>query len=239
MMTQTPSRGAGDSSSPDVQTPEALHQKATIDYSSEMVRKGIHLASLAIPVIYYYISREDALYLLVPMTAAFFLADIGRWVSPSFGEWYYRTFGWLLRRHEQDHSARRLTGATNILLSAVVCVALFPKIITINAFAILIISDTTSALIGRRFGKRRFLSKSLEGTLAFLVSAIPVVLVAPKIEGSMTEYALWMAGAAAGAVAEASGDQVDDNISVPLTIGLVLWGLYWVALPELNLYSLM
>ncbi|MEX2117750.1 MAG: dolichol kinase [Bacteroidota bacterium] len=237
-MTQTPSRGAGDASSPDAQTPEALHHKATIDYSSELVRKGIHLASLAIPIIYYYISRENALFLLVPMTTAFFLADIARWVSPTFGEWYYRTFGWLLRRHERDLSTRRLTGATNILLSAVICVVLFPKIIAINAFAILIISDTTSALVGRRFGKRRFLSKSLEGALAFFVSAIPVVLVAPKIEGSATEYALWMVGAAAGAVAEASVEKIDDNISVPLTIGLVLWGLYWIVLPELNLYSL-
>jgi len=234
-----PSRGAGDSPSPDAQAPEALHHKATIDYSSEIVRKGIHLASLAIPIIYYYVSRETGLYLLVPMATAFFLADVGRWVSPSFAEWYYRRFGWLLRRHEQDHSARRLTGATNILLSAVVCVALFPKIITINAFAILIISDTTSALIGRRFGKHRFLSKSLEGTLAFFLSAIPVVLIAPKIEGSATEYLIWLAGAAAGAIAEASVHRVDDNISVPLTIGLVLWGLYWIVLPELNLYSLM
>lgn len=239
MMNQTPSRGAGDSPSPDAQASEALHQKATIDYSSEVVRKSIHLASLAIPIIYYYVSRETGLYLLLPVTAAFFLADIARWFSPSFGEWYYRTFGWLLRRHEQDHSVRRLTGATNILLSAMVCVALFPKIITINAFAILIISDTTSALVGRRFGKRPFLSKSLEGTLAFFVSAIPVVLIAPKIEGSLTEYALWMVGAAAGAITEASVQRIDDNISVPLAIGIVLWGLYYLFLPELNLYSLL
>jgi dolichol kinase len=239
MMTQTPSRGAGDIPSPDAQAPEALHQKATIDYSSEVVRKGIHLASLAIPIIYYYVSRETGLYLLLPVTAAFFLADLGRWFSPSFGDWYYRTFGWLLRRHEQDHSARRLTGATNILLSAVVCVALFPKIITINAFAILIISDTTSALVGRRYGKRRFLSKSFEGTLAFFVSAIPVVLIAPKIEGSVTEYALWMAGAAAGAITEASVHKIDDNITVPLVIGLVLWALYLLFLPDLNLHFLM
>lgn len=238
-MNPVPSREGQDSPLPDVQAPEALHHKATINYSSEVVRKGIHLASLAIPVIYYYISREFALYLLVPMTTAFFLADVGRWVSPSFGAWYYRTFGWLLRRHEQDLTARRLTGATNILLSAVVCVALFPKIITINAFAILIISDTTSALVGRRFGKRRFLSKSLEGTLAFFISAIPVVLIAPKVEGSVMEYGLWIIGAAAGAVAEAAVQQVDDNISVPLTIGLVLWGLYWVLLPGVDLYSLM
>ncbi|MBI4418681.1 MAG: dolichol kinase [Ignavibacteriales bacterium] len=213
-----------------------LDQKATIKYRAEIIRKGIHLCSLSIPVVYYYISRETALYILVPITAAFFLTDIARYTIPAVGVWYYRTFGMLLRQHEQDHKARRLTGATNILLSAVVCVALLPKIITVNAFAILIISDTTSALVGRRFGKRPFLSKSLEGTLAFFGSAILVVLIAPKITGSLTEYVLWIAGAATGALAEASVSQVDDNISVPLTIGLILWGLYWLFLPGIDLY---
>lgn len=235
-MTQTGPRV--DNPSAGAQAPEDLHEKATINYASELIRKSIHLCSLAIPVIYYSISREAALYILVPMAAAFFLADIGRYASASFGGWYYRTFGRLLRRHEQDESARRLTGATNILLSAVACVALFPKIITVNAFAILIISDTTSALFGRRFGKRPFLNKSLEGTLAFFVSAVAVILVAPKVEGSTLEYGLWIAGAFAGALAEAAISHVDDNISVPLAIGLVMWGLYWVALPHINLYVL-
>lgn len=235
-MTQPPSR-VDDGLQPDGQASEILHRKATIHYGAEIVRKGIHLCSLSIPIIYSYVTRETALYLLVPVTAAFFITDVARYTIPAVGRWYYRTFGALLRQHEQDHGARRFTGATNILLSAVACVVLFPKIITINAFAILIISDTTSALIGRRFGKRPFLGKSLEGTLAFFLSAVVVVLVAPKVEGSLTEYLIWIAGAAAGAVAEASASQVDDNIAVPLTIGLILWGLYWIFLPGVNLYA--
>ncbi|HEX9614226.1 MAG TPA: dolichol kinase [Bacteroidota bacterium] len=235
-MTQPPVRH-GDASQPDVRPPEVLHQKATINYTSEVVRKSIHLCSLAIPVIYYHVSRETALYLLVPVAAAFFFTDIARYFLPAVGRWYYRTFGWLLRQHEQDHGSRRLTGASNILLSAVVCVALFPKMITINAFAILIISDTTSALIGRRFGKHPFLSKSLEGTLSFFFSAVAVVLLAPKIAGLPAEYAIWIAGAAAGALAEAAITRIDDNISVPITIGLVLWGLYTLFLPSLSLSS--
>lgn len=222
---------------PDGQASDILHQKATIHYGAELIRKGIHLCSLSIPIVYYHISRESALFILLPVTAAFFITDIARYTIPAVSAWYYRTFGMLLRQHEQDHKTRRLTGATNILLSAVVCVALLPKIITVNAFAILIISDTTSALVGRRFGTRRFLGKSLEGTLAFFLSALLVVLIAPKATGTPVEYFLWIAGAAAGALAEASLTRVDDNISVPLTVGLVVWGLYWLFLPGVNLYS--
>jgi len=233
-MTQKPF-GANDLHQPDAVASEALQQKATIDYKSELVRKGIHLCSLAIPIIYFFISRQFALMLLVPMAGAFLLTDIARHYNARIAGWYYRWFGWLLRQHEQDRSARRLNGATNILLSAVLCVALFPKIITINAFAILIVSDTTSALIGRRFGKRPFLNKSLVGTLAFLVSAILVVLAAPKIAGTLPEYGIWMVGALGGAITEAWVTGVDDNITVPFSIGLIMWGLYALLLPELNL----
>lgn len=217
---------------------EPLHAKATIDYKSEFIRKLIHLCSLSIPIIYYFISRELALELLVPMFLAFFVIDLARFFHKPTQAWFYRWFGWLLRRHESDSKSKRLTGATNILFSAIVCVLIFPKIITVNAFAILIISDITSALVGRRFGKHRFFQKSLEGATGFFVSAIVVVLLAPKIEGSLMEYVVGIIAAAAGAVTESLSTTIDDNISVPLVIGFVLWALYLFLLPSINLFAL-
>jgi dolichol kinase len=218
--------------------PELLHAKATIDYKSEFIRKLIHLCSLSIPVIYYFISRELALELLAPMFLAFFVVDLARFYHEPTQAWFYRWFGWLLRKHEADSKSKRLTGATNILFSAIVCVMIFPKIITVNAFAILIVSDITSALVGRRFGKHRFFQKSLEGATGFFVSAIVVVLLAPKIEGIPMEYVVGIIAAAAGAVTESLSTTVDDNISVPLVIGFVLWILYTFLLPSVNLYAL-
>ena len=237
-MTQGPF-GVKDLLQPDALASDALEHKATIDYRSEIIRKGIHLCSLAIPIIYYFVSQRVALILLVPVTTAFLVTDVARLFIKPVARWYYRWFGLLLRQHEQDATVRRLNGATNILLSAVVCVILFPKIITVNAFAILIISDSTSALIGRRFGRRRLFNKSLEGTAAFFLSATLVVLIAPKLTGSIEEYLLWIVGAAIGAVVEASIKNIDDNISVPLAIGLAIWGLYLLFLPGLDLNLMM
>lgn len=217
---------------------DSLESGATIGYGAEIVRKSIHLVSLSIPVIYYFISRELALSILVPITLAFFVIDLARYSSPAVARWFYSWFGWLLRRHEQDNRTRRLSGATNVLLSAVFCVLVFPKIITVNAFAILIISDTTSALVGRRYGRKRFLAKSLEGTVAFFVTAVAVILIAPKIEGLAAEYAIGIAAAAVGAIVEASHIPLDDNISIPISIGAVMWLLYLLFLPSLNLFSL-
>lgn len=217
---------------------ELLQKNATIDYKSEFIRKLIHLCSLSIPTIYYFISKQLALSILIPMFLAFLAVDLARFYHEPTRAWFFRWFGWLLRRHESDEKLKRLTGATNILFGAIVCVLVFPKIITVNAFAILIISDITSALFGRRFGKKRFLQKSLEGTIAFFASAAVVVVLAPKVEGLALEYGIGIIAAAVGAVIEAASTKIDDNISVPIGIGLIMWALYTLLLPAVDLYRL-
>jgi dolichol kinase len=208
-------------------------------YSTELIRKGIHLSSLSIPVVYFFISRPTALTILIPVTLLFGLSDLARLFVPAFGELYRKFFGFLLRRHELNARRRRLNGATYVLLSATLCVWLFPKIIVITAFAILIISDTSAALIGRKFGRHPFLGKSLEGTTAFFVSGLLVVALAPKIAYLPAEYLIGVLAAALGAVVEAlSGDVIDDNLSIPIAISLAMWGLYLLLLPALNVHAL-
>ncbi|MBI3004609.1 MAG: dolichol kinase [Ignavibacteriales bacterium] len=209
-----------------------------MDYRYELVRKSIHLTSLSIPVIYFFITREQALWILGPMTAAFLATDIARHYIPPVARWFYQTFGWLLRRHEQEGNKKRLNGATYVLISACLCVLIFPKIITVTAFAILIISDSTSALIGRKYGKKRFFGKSREGSIAFLVSAVLVVLISPKIQGHPLEFFIGFVGAAIGTVVESLSVRIDDNLTIPISISAVMWGLYALVLPSMDVFRL-
>ncbi len=213
-------------------------EKLDHTYGAEIVRKGIHLLSLLIPVLYYFLTKSVALSILVPLTLAFLLSDLARLFIPAVGHLYEQVFGWLLRPHEQNRRGRRLNGATYVLLSAVLCIWLFPKVIVITAFAILIVSDSAAALIGRRFGKRPFLGKSLEGASAFLISALAVVAVAPKIAYLPAEYYIGGAAAILGTLVEAATTGIDDNLSVPLSIGMAMWILYSLFLPAVDLYSL-
>lgn len=207
--------------------------KGTIRYKDELIRKSIHLCSLSIPVIYYFITKELALMILVPLTLTVLILDWLRYSNPAFAKLFYIVFGFLLRAHEKDERKRNLNGATFVLISAVVCVLIFPKIFFITAFSILIISDTSAALIGRKFGKTRFLSKSLEGTTAFFISACIVVLLSPKVEKAFAEYLIGFAAAFIGAIAEnISYGWADDNLSIPLSIGFSLWILYALFLPH-------
>lgn len=209
---------------------------ATILYRDEVVRKLIHLCSLSIPIIYYFISRQDAIIILSIVTFIALAIDLLRHYSSGFGKVFYSMFGILLRKHELDEQKKNLNGATYVLISALVCVLLFPKVLFVTAFSILIISDTMAALIGRKFGKHKFLSKSLEGTLAFFISASIVVLFTPKVEGLLLEYIIGIIAAAVAAIVEnISFGWMDDNLTIPVSIGISMWGLYLLLLPHLQL----
>lgn len=207
-------------------------------YSAELIRKAIHLCSLSIPVIYYFISKEQALAILVPLTIVFGISDLARVYHRPTRRLYHTLFGGLLRKHERDDQSRQLNGATFVLLSACLFVWLYPKLVFITAFAILIVSDTAGALVGRKVGRHPFLSKSLEGTSAFFISALVVIALAPKAEGIAAEYVIAAVAALAGALTEAYFTFLDDNLLIPASVGGVLWVLYETVLPTVNVYAL-
>jgi len=208
----------------------------TIRYKDELFRKLIHLFSLSIPIVYYFIPTETAAIILGILAAAALIIDLGRYLHPETGKIFYKMFGFLLREHELDHKKKSLNGATYVLISALISVLIFPKVIFISAFSILIISDSAAALVGRKFGKRKFLSKSLEGTLTFFVSACIVILFTPKVSGFFEEYLIGFIAAFVGAIVEnVSSKLVDDNLSIPLSVGFTMWGLYLALLPNLEL----
>jgi dolichol kinase len=210
--------------------------QGTIHYKDELLRKLIHLFSLSIPVVYYFISTETAAIILGILTFIALVLDITRHFHPEVGKVFYKIFGLILRKHEVDEKQKNLNGATYVLISALIGVLIFPKLIFITAFSILIISDTMAALIGRKFGRRKFLSKSLEGTLAFFVSACIVVFFTPKIGKFPEEFLIGIAAALIGAIVEnISFRLIDDNLSIPLAVGFVMWGLYLALLPNLEL----
>jgi dolichol kinase len=187
-----------------------------LNFRYEFARKAIHLSSLLIPLIYCRISRELALTILTPMAGGFLFVDIMKNFVPPIAEWYHATFAPMLRNHELQKDHIHLNGATWITLSAFILIALFPKMIAITAFAMVSISDTVAALVGKRFGRHRFGDKSYEGSLAFFASAIAIAALMPHL--------LLPAGivmASAGTIAEAAvirigGFKIDDNIAVPI-----------------------
>ena len=153
------------------------------------------------------------LYIMVPITVLMIIIDLSRlrhlylWtmvVAPVFGR--------MIRRHEVDGD---WTGATYILLSVCLTVALFTKPVAIAALAFIMLGDTLAALVGRRYGRLRFGQKSVEGSLACLVGTAAVALIVPGLPLTVGLF-----GAFVAAVVEAAPFGIDDNITVPLLSGL-------------------
>ncbi len=208
------------------------------NYKIEFIRKSIHFCSLSIPVVYFFIDKITALSILIPLTTLFVVSDLARYYYQPAAKLFYKFFGWLLRDYEIDNKRKRLNGASNILISAIICIIIFPKIFTVTAFTVLILSDSAAALVGRRFGKRKFFKKSLEGSLAFVGGGLIAILLTPKVDYFYAEYLIAAFAVVVAAFFEAASVVIDDNYTVPISIGFVMWILYSLFLPTFNIYLL-
>ena len=210
-----------------------MPNESNISYKQEILRKGIHLISLSIPVSYIFFSKEIMLGMLIPITILFVIFDLLSKNVKFFIELLFRYFGKMLRPHEIK-GVGFFNGATWVLVSATFCVAVFPKIITITGFTILIISDICAALIGRKFGRHRFFDKSWEGTISFIISAILIVLIYFNLFNLPISYLIsGVIGAVFGGLVEAVSKvvKIDDNLSIPISVGIamVLCELYFAS----------
>ncbi|MDA3860146.1 MAG: dolichol kinase [Melioribacteraceae bacterium] len=210
--------------------------KGNIDYKAELLRKSIHLLSLSIAIVYYYITKELALMLLIPLTLISLILDLARYLFPAYRDFLYSYFGFMLRKHEINSKQITLSGATYVLIAALVTVMFFPKVFVLLGIAVLIFGDIFAALIGRKFGKHKFLFKSLEGTTAFIVFGSLIMLATPKIEGNLTEYLIGFAAVVvSGIVENISYGWADDNLTIPIAVCGTMAILYSIYLPNLEL----
>ncbi|MBK7105775.1 MAG: dolichol kinase [Ignavibacteriae bacterium] len=207
--------------------------KGSIDFKGELLRKSIHLCSLSIPIIYNFISKSEALTILIPITLISVLIDFSRYYIPSLNKTIMNIFGFIMREHENDMKKKNLNGASYVFIAATLTLWIFPKLIFITSFTMLIICDIAAALIGRKFGKHKFLAKSFEGTFAFFLFGIIVVFITPKVEGILLEFIIGIFAGAVGAIVEnISYGWADDNLTIPISIGFTMWGLYFLLLPN-------
>ncbi len=184
---------------------------------SEIKRKGVHLIGLLIPICYYFIeSKPIAAGILVTLTVLYLSMELLRWKNPRVQEIFLRRFSSVLRAHER----RGITGTGYYLISASLSVILFGKELAIACLCFLILGDLFAALIGKRWGKIKIFSKSLEGSFACFVICLTVgLLVAWRYQ---LEPTVILIGALTATIVELIPSRIDDNFTMPLVSGLVM-----------------
>lgn len=183
----------------------------------ETLRKGIHLASLIIPLSYRFVlnyNRKLMFFILLAVFVALLAVEFYRFWQKSFRKTFWWIFGIMLRRHE----LRDFTGATYLLFAALICVAFFEPEVVFFALSFLSLGDTFAAMVGINFGKRRIKNsrKSLEGSLACF-AACSIYALAFRLHPVVA-----LTGALAATLAEVSRLPVDDNVEVPIVSALVM-----------------
>jgi dolichol kinase len=181
----------------------------------EVLRKVVHLATLIIPIGYALASEETVILILVPFFLALLSVDLLRLLHPGMSALFQKYFfGRVLREEEKP----TFMGATYFIFSTILSILLFPKAIAISSILILILADTAAALIGRWIGRIRISGKkTLEGSIAFLITALLIVWIYPNLNRFSGSLA-----ALGSAIVEILPIKLNDNLSIPLVAGAIM-----------------
>jgi dolichol kinase len=185
-----------------------------MNFLYEFKRKSIHLGALVIPLLYWFIPNETAAKsLLFAITLALLVGDVLRLRIRVLRRVYFFLFKKVVRFHE----TKTIHGATYLMIASCICISIFEKPIAVAALSFLIIGDTAAALFGRTFGKIRIMNKTLEGSIACLLSCLLIVLCIPGLN-----HRIGLIGALIATVAEFFPLPIDDNFRIPLSSGLIM-----------------
>lgn len=135
----------------------------------EIYRKLIHITSIWIVILYYFIDKISMIMVLGFVTSVFFSFDFLRSKS-KFLEKIFQYFHYIMRDFEKIPG--KLTGASYFLISSFLVICFSDKMTAMIAISVLVIADSFAAIIGKIYGKTKLYDKTLEGSTAFFVSGI-------------------------------------------------------------------
>ena len=181
-----------------------------IPASHEGRRRLIHLGSGVIPLGYWAVGRETAIVMLAVMTVLMLLLELAR-RQTAWGRRFYQAFMGPVTRPEE---ARRLTGASYVMLGDLAAAVLFTPTIAILAMLFMSLGDPAAAYVGQRYGRTRVGEKTVEGGLGCFVVCFLLTLPAGL------SLAVSVGGAAGASIAEVVPRRwLNDNLTMPIISG--------------------
>ncbi len=184
--------------------------------SKLLLRKSWRLFGIIFPLAYYFGNKAIALIVVFPVLCFFLLIELFRFAIPVLNKKLLIVFRYYIKETEK----KRLITTTTFLFSFVITVLLFRKDIAITAMLFSIFGDATSAIVGIH-GKKRIFGKSIEGSLAFLVTCL-VIGTLLAFTNIRLAPGVFILGAFAATIIELLPIHVDDNLTISLVAGTVM-----------------
>lgn len=151
-----------------------------------------------------------ALGLSILLTALLVL-DVARLRSPGLNRIFFRVF----RPFASPREERRVASSTWYVAGILLAVLLFPIPAVIPGVLVLALADPAAGVVGRRWGRHRLGTGSVEGSLTFAVVAFLVLWIPAGATAAVV-------AAVAAAAVEVLPLGLDDNLTVPLVVAGVL-----------------
>ena len=193
-------------------------QQSTIPPPPPVWRRLFHLtAGSSVPVAGIFAPENGMVLALAVLAAGGLALDLLRfqvsWLNRAFLRW--------LAPFLKPQEGRRFTGATYMLIAAVIAFYFFDTAVAVAAMFFLALGDPAAALVGRRAPGFRIFGKSPGGTAAFVAVSLAVVAVLTG-SGAIGYHRGLLVGATIAGLVELAPLPLDDNLTVPLLAGAAM-----------------
>ena len=196
-------------------------EKRVVDGAAppQIGRRLFHVvAGSCIPLAGIFLSETVMIWALAILAAQGLVLDLVRFRVGWLNALFMRLMAPLLKEDEAGH----ITGATYMLIAAVIVFVLYEKEVGIPVMFFLSLGDPAAAMMGRRMPGPRILGKSPGGTAAFIGVGATAVAVLLATDGIGHHWALWVGVTVAGLV-ELASIPPDDNLAIPLLAGTAMF----------------
>lgn len=179
------------------------------------------IGGMIFPIAYYFIDREILLQIMAAALVLVMLFELVRAKYPLFNNWTWQNFRGFFKENEK----KTVTGMPYFISGILVTVLFFDKPIAIAALCFLTFGDVTAAIVGKKIGRHKiFPPRSIEGSVAFFLIVILVGFILKRyfFPGDLTTTAI-LASALVAAIMETLPIALDDNLTIPIIAGSVLY----------------
>ena len=184
-------------------------------------RRVFHIvAGSSIPLAGIFVTETAMIWTLAALAVGGLSLDLVRFRI----EWLNLIFTRLLAPLLKQDEAAHITGATYMVIAAFFVFLIFGKDVAIPVMFFLSLGDPAAAIVGKDMPGPRLFGKSPFGTVAFIGVGCAVLVVLLAAEGIDYHQALWVGVIVAGLI-ELASIPPDDNLTIPLSAGAVMFGL--------------
>ena len=186
-----------------------------LSFKQELLRKAIHACNSIIAFSLFFLDQNDVLLIVAIGTILIVVFDFLR----IYTKQVQRIYNFLFKEVTRDFESHRLTGASYVMIGALIVLSIFESRICIPALLIMSFSDSAAAIIGKKYGKTKIFNKTLEGSLAFLLTSFVIVIFfIPDIDFTFSIIAI----IASTIVELVPKSNLDDNLLIPIVSAFII-----------------